>query len=134
MKFTPTIILTALTILSASVTALPPAPEALVERDSLEKRVTHQGLAFLTDLRSEITCGGHPTSDDHVVLLPKFLYNGGKVCDRWVHLTQRDTGKSSYGKVRGYCNSCSASNEYNLGPYHIIYGVDWNFKEEGWSP
>lgn len=20
------------------------------------------------------------------------------------------------------------------GPYHIIYDIDWNFKEEGWSP
>ena len=44
MKFTPTVIFTALAAFATTVAAVPPAPGALIERDSLEKRVTHQGM------------------------------------------------------------------------------------------
>ena len=37
-------VLIALSVFVSSVAAVPPAPEALIERDSLEKRVTHQGM------------------------------------------------------------------------------------------
>lgn len=121
------------------LTLAAPIPESA----GLEKKTTHTGRGTWFHV-GEGNCGKWNVDSDHIVAVPKSLYdqNKGSNCGQYVRITNRDTGKTVYGLTRDSCPSCgwgdldmSPSLFEELAPLSKgVVNISWNFMARGWNP
>ncbi|OAX39433.1 barwin-like endoglucanase [Rhizopogon vinicolor AM-OR11-026] len=91
--------------------ATPTQPNGTVTT-ALERRVTYTGEGTWYD--NAITagaCGYQDLTSDATVAISTSLYGSGGYCDRYIQVTNTNTGQSATGLIRDECPFC---NTYDL--------------------
>ncbi|EJT98499.1 barwin-like endoglucanase [Dacryopinax primogenitus] len=127
-------------LLLASLALALPAPQA--SSSSLEPTVfTGRATWFEVGLGA---CGYTDTDADYVVALNAPQYTSGDFCNRFLLVSNSDTGASAVAKVRDECPGC-AEGSLDMSPDLFkalssggldegVFPISWQFYENGWQP